>query len=146
MFYDRFYPCLPRWSTILSLDGSFNSTDQEASQCLYAVLKRILFYVEEEELGEGEEALAHVLERQISYFAEEESLAEFLQYLGASPWVEIFAVVRDGFNAENPRRPIALWQDVSPELKHLVRGLTNFNPEKRLTAREALDHPWFRDV
>lgn len=44
------------------------------------------------------------------------------------PWVEILAVVRDGFNAENPRRPIALWQDISPELKHLVRGVNKLQP------------------
>lgn len=116
-------------------------------QCFYAVHKRVLFHVAEEELGEGEEVLAHVLERQISYFASEESLAAFMKYLGtSSPWVEIFAGVRDGFNAENPRRPLALWKDVSPEFKRLLAGLTDFDPEKRLTAREALEHPWFREV
>lgn len=97
-------------------------------------------------MGEGEEVLAYVLERQISYFANEESLAAFMKYLNTNPWVDIFAVLRDGFNVENPRRPIALWQDVIPELKHLLTGLINFDPEKRLTAREALDHPWFKEV
>lgn len=116
-------------------------------QCFYAVHKRVLLYVDEQELGEGEEVLAHVLERQISYFANEESLASFMKYLGDSnPWVNIFAVVRDGFNAENPRRSLTLWQGVCPELKHLLAGLTDFDPEKRLTAREALDHPWFKEM
>lgn len=91
--------------------------------------------------------LAHVPERQISSFAEEEeSMAEFLKYLGDSPWVDIFAVLLDGFNAENPRRPIAVWQDVNPQLKDLVGGLTNFNPARRLTARQTLDRPWFKDT
>lgn len=97
-------------------------------------------------MGEGEEILAHVLEKQISYFAEKEGMAEFLKYIGNSPWAEIFAVVRDGFDAENPRRPIALWKGIDPQLKDLVRGLTEFDPARRLTAREALDHPWFKDA
>lgn len=114
-----------------------------ASQCIYAVHKRVIFAVDEDELGEDEEVLAHVLERQISYFADREGLVGLLEHLGNSPWVEVFAVIRDGFNADNPRRPISLWQDVDGELKDLVGRLTNFDPAKRLTAREALDHPWF---
>lgn len=90
--------------------------------------------------------LAHVLERQISYFADAQSLAEFLEFIGDSPWAEIFAVTRDGFNAENPRKPFSLWEGVNPDLKDLVAGLTDFNPMRRFTAREALDHPWFKDV
>lgn len=134
------------WPMILLQNRSHHSADSEALQCFYAVHKRILFHVAEQELEEGEEVLAHVLERQISYFATEESLAAFLEYLGTSPWVEIFAVVRDGFNAENPRRPIALWEGVDPDLKDLLAGLTDFDPNKRLTAREALDHPWFKGI
>lgn len=120
-----------------------NADHYLVSQCLYAVTKRVVLYVGEDELGEGEEVIVHVLERQISYFADEESMPAFLEYLGDSPWVEIFTVVRSGFNAENPRRPIALWRDVDPQLKDLVGKLTNFNPVKRLTAHEALEHPWF---
>lgn len=117
-----------------------------ASQCIYAVHKLVIFAVAESELGEGEVVLAHVLERQISYFADAEGLAELLRLLGESnsPWVDIFAVIRDGFNADNPRKPFSLWQGVDEELKDLVGRLTNFDPAKRLTAQEALGHPWFR--
>ncbi|KAI0201524.1 kinase-like domain-containing protein [Astrocystis sublimbata] len=102
----------------------------------------------EEELGEGEEVLAHVIERQISYFASEEGLDAFYKYLGHdNPWAEgVFDVLRAGFNKDNPRKPFSLWQGVDPELKDLVGGLTNFDPEKRLTAREALEHSWFNGV
>ncbi|KAJ0106876.1 hypothetical protein J7T55_014952 [Diaporthe amygdali] len=112
--------------------------------CIYAVYKRVIFAVGEHELGEGEDILAHVLERQISYFADKEGLAGLLRHLGDSPWVEIFGVLRDGFNADNPRKPFSLWQGVDEELKDLVGGLTNFDPGKRLTASEALNHTWFR--
>ncbi|KAI1502568.1 kinase-like domain-containing protein [Biscogniauxia marginata] len=109
--------------------------------CLYAVHKRVIFAVGEDELGEGEDVLSHVLERQISYFADEEVLAVFLRYLGDNPWVQVFSVIRDNFNGENPRKPVS--QDVDADLRHLVAGLTDFDPAKRLTAHEALDHHWF---
>lgn len=113
-----------------------------ASQCIYAVHQRVIFAVGENELGDGEDVLAHVLERQISYFADKEGLAGLLKYLGDSPWVEVFGVLRDGFNADNPRKLFSLWQGVDEGLQDLVGRLTTFDPAKRLTALEALDHPW----
>lgn len=106
----------------------------------------MILYVGEEEIGEGEEVLAHVIERQISFFADKEGIMAFLKYLGDSPWVQIFSVIKDGFNAENRRKPLYLWKNVDPDLRDLIGKLTNFDPTKRLTAREALCHPWFEDV
>lgn len=114
-------------------------------QCIYAVLRRVIFAVGEEELAEGEERLAVVLERQISYFADEDGLNGLLKHLGESPWCEIFKVIRDGFNKTNPRTPVSLWKNVDPDFKNLIGGLTKFDPVKRLTAHEALAHGWFRD-
>ncbi|KAI1777265.1 kinase-like domain-containing protein [Hypoxylon cercidicola] len=128
--------------------GSVNKPSDMFSfgvMCIYAVHKKILFAVGEDELAEGEEVLAHVLERQISYFADEEGLAGLLKHLGDSPWVQIFGVIRDGFGKENPRKPVSMWKDVDVDLKHLVGGLTNFDPAKRLTARQTLEHQWFKD-
>lgn len=34
------------------------------------------------------------------------------------------------------------WGDISPEAKHLIAGLLQLDPAKRLTAAEALRHPW----
>jgi hypothetical protein len=65
-------------------------------QCIYAVLKRVIFAVGEEELAQGEERLSIVLERQISYFADEDGLNGLLKHLGDSPWCEVFKVIRDG--------------------------------------------------
>ncbi|KAL9624565.1 MAG: hypothetical protein Q9160_001229 [Pyrenula sp. 1 TL-2023] len=116
--------------------------------CIYAITKKVIFYVSEEEVGEGGEILSFVLERHLSYFAEEDTLEAFLRYLGESPWVEIFQVLRSGFNKENPREPFSLWQhdEISDDFKDLIGGLTSFDPTKRLTAQEALTHRWFRDV
>jgi serine/threonine protein kinase len=105
-----------------------------------------VFSVDELELAEGEEILAHVFKKQISYFADAEGIQAFLELIRESPWAEVFRVIRDGFNEENPQRPFSLWTGVDPELQDLVCKMTNFDPAKRITAREALDHEWFEGV
>lgn len=110
------------------------------------MLKKVIFAVSEEELGEGEEKLAVVLERQISYFADLDGLNGLLKHLGESPWCEIFKVIRDGFNKDNPRKPVSLWTGIDADFKDLIGGLTNFDPAKSLTAHEALAHRWFREI
>lgn len=108
--------------------------------------KQVIFAVGDEDLEEGEEPLAVILERQISYFADEEGLNVFLKYLGDSPWCQILEVLRDGFNKTNPRKPVSLWKGIDEDFRDLITGLTKFDPEQRLTAKEALEHRWFRDV
>ncbi|GAD96775.1 predicted protein [Paecilomyces variotii No. 5] len=114
--------------------------------CIYAMHKRVIFAVGEEELEDGVDPLAIVIERQISYFADQDGLNAFLKFLGDSPWVRIFEVTRDGFNKDNPRKPFSLWKGVDDDFKSLIRAMTHFDPEKRITAREALVHKWFEGV
>lgn len=47
-------------------------------QCIYALIERVIFAIDEEELKEGEDKLAVVLGRQLSYFADLESLGGLL--------------------------------------------------------------------
>lgn len=109
--------------------------------------KRVIFAVGDDELEEGVERLAVVIERQMSYFADPDSLEAFLKHLGDdNPWTQVFKVTRSSFNAENPRTPFSLWKGVEADFKDLIAGLTNFDPAQRLTAREALQHKWFADV
>jgi hypothetical protein len=49
------------------------------------VLKQVIFAVDKEELDNTGELLSVVLDRQISYFADEDGLDGFLKYLGESP-------------------------------------------------------------
>ena len=109
------------------------------------MIKRVIFAVDEEEIAEGEEILAVILERQISYFADEDGLNWLLKHLGDSPWCQIFKVLKSSFNKSNPRQPFFLWQakNVDEDFRDLVSGLMNFDPAKRLTARKALAHRWF---
>jgi hypothetical protein len=69
------------------------------------MLKRVIFAVDEEELAESEEPLSVVLDRQMSYFADEDGLNGLLKHLGDSPWCEVFKVIRDGFNKSKSVHP-----------------------------------------
>lgn len=116
-------------------------------QCIYALTKQVIFAVGDEELEEGEDKLASVLERQLSYFSDLESLGGLLQHLGDdSPGAQIFTVIAEGFDKEHHRAPFALWKDVDPEFKDLVGRMTNIDPGRRITALDALSHRWFADV
>ncbi|KAK0925656.1 hypothetical protein LTR29_018015 [Friedmanniomyces endolithicus] len=117
--------------------------------CIYAVTRLVIFAVDESKLAEGVDKLAVVLERQISYFADEDGLSGLLRYLGdESPWYQIFQVIKGGFGKEQPRKPFALWEgpNLDEDFKDLVERLTNFDPAKRITAQQALAHRWFTDV
>lgn len=113
-------------------------------QCIYAILRRVIFAVDERELVEGEVALAVVLEQQMLYFGNEGGLEGLFTHLGDSPWREIFRVLCNGFNETNPRTPFALWQGVDADFKDLVAGMTNMDSAKRLMAHQALAHRWFQ--
>jgi serine/threonine protein kinase len=55
-------------------------------------------------------------------------------------------VIAEGFSEDFPRAPFSLWKDIDPEFKDLVGKMTNIDPERRITAHEALSHRWFADV
>ncbi|KAJ5146209.1 kinase-like protein [Penicillium bovifimosum] len=76
--------------------------------CIYAMHKGVVFAVGDDELEKGVDRLAIVIERQISYFADEDGLRSFLKHLGDNAWVRVFEVIRDGFNANFPRGPFPL--------------------------------------
>ncbi|KAI1817009.1 kinase-like domain-containing protein [Poronia punctata] len=91
-----------------------------------------------------------ILTRQISYFADWPSFDGFVSsYLGPShPWSTDLRKMADTFGQDNPRRPFSLWKSdlLDAEFKDLVGRMTKFDPRERITAEEALGHPWFADV
>lgn len=131
---------------VVSHSSLFDSPRSEPLQCIYAITKRVVLAVDEEEIPEGIELLDIVLERQLSYFSDLESIDGLIRYLGDSPWAQFVAMVAADFNADNPRRPFALWQDINPDFKDLVVRMMSVDPTQRLTANEALAHKWFSDV
>jgi serine/threonine protein kinase len=90
-----------------------------------------------------------ILEKQISHFADWDDFDDFLEYLGRGhPWQQNFNKMANSFGESNPRQPFSLWKSdvLDADFKDLIRQMTNFDPRKRITAQQALDHPWFKDV
>jgi serine/threonine protein kinase len=138
-----------RYVLVWSCGKSRSSTCQSRSkalQCIYAITKRVVLAVDEEQIPEGIELLDIVLERQLSYFSDLEGVNGLIRYLGDSPWAQFIGMVAADFNAANPRRPFALWQDIDSDFKDLIVQMMNVDPTQRLTADEALAHRWFSDV
>ncbi|KAI0540705.1 kinase-like domain-containing protein [Xylaria digitata] len=86
----------------------------------------------------------HILRRQISFFGDGEGLQGLIQHLGydnpfSSRLVELLGTFRDGDGIQ----PLSEWQYGDADFRDLVGKMTNLDPARRITAREALEHPWF---
>jgi serine/threonine protein kinase len=89
------------------------------------------------------------LQRQVSYFGDQEGLDGLKTYLGDD---EISLTVLDMLWEDRhepyiPYKPFSEWHDVEDTaFKDLIIGLMNLDPSKRITAQEALEHPWLKDA
>ena len=86
------------------------------------------------------------LQRQVSYFGDEEGLRGLVKHVGDQPVDrEVLQMLWEDRNEDNiPYRPFAEWSDVgNVEFKSLIEGMMNLDPKNRLTAKQALKHPWF---
>ena len=111
---------------------------------IYVMLQDMIFRVSDEELR-GNDTWRHILRRHISYFADEDGFKGLLQHIGEDdPFFERLIALAGDFNAERPRKPFAMWHYVEVEFRDLITKMTNLDPAKRIIAREALEHPWFR--
>ena len=82
--------------------------------------------------------------RQVAHFGDNGGLDGFIDYLPeyvgrerVRAWLETPAL---------PPSPFSERKGADPVFKNLIAGLMNLDPRKRLTAQEALEHEWFRDV
>ena len=86
-----------------------------------------------------------VLRRQISFFAKEEEFKGLLKWIGKeNPFFERLITLAGSFDfSANPRKPFEYWEFVDPLFRDLISKMTALDPEKRITAKDALMHPWF---
>lgn len=84
--------------------------------------------------------------RHLSFFASEmEDFEGFIAYHGGddNPFVKLLQELLCTFSEEEPRLPFGRWQQVVPQFRDLSCKMMCMDPSQRITAREALQHPWF---
>ncbi|ROW10735.1 hypothetical protein VPNG_05086 [Cytospora leucostoma] len=114
---------------------------------IYVMTNEMVFYYAfTDEQVTGDDAWRHILHRHVDLFAvDTEDLMGLLEHVGGegSPWYDRIADIAGSFSKEEPRRPFALHTFVDETFRDLVVKMTNLDPKRRITAREALAHPWF---
>ncbi|KAI7743836.1 hypothetical protein M8C21_026972, partial [Ambrosia artemisiifolia] len=99
------------------------------------------------ELCEGGVLLDRILSRGGKY-SEYDAKGVLIQMLSVVAFCHLQGVVHRDLKPEvryEPRFNEALWSDLSFEAKDFVKTLLNKDPRKRLTAAQALCHPWIRN-
>lgn len=89
------------------------------------------------------------LQRQVSYFGDWEGVEGLLKHIGDDDTnCQVLRMLwEDRLEEYIPYKPFSEWADGTDVVfKDLIRGLTNLDPAKRITARQALEHPWFAGV
>ncbi|KAI8945849.1 kinase domain-containing protein [Xylaria longipes] len=120
--------------------------------CIYAVLGRVIFGPDDDfQTQEAQGALPTFirLQRQISYFGTQDGLNGLMKHVGDEEVnCEVLRMLWEDRAADYiPYKPFLDWPDVGDAgFKDLVQGMMNLDPTKRITARQALEHPWFADI
>ncbi|KAH6719348.1 kinase-like domain-containing protein [Leptodontidium sp. MPI-SDFR-AT-0119] len=110
---------------------------------IYVMLNDIVLRASDEELTAAD-SWRYVLRRQISFFADEEGFKGLLQWIGEkNQFFERLIALAGSFDAVDPRKPFEKWHCVDAQFRDLVCKMTNLDPARRITAVEALRHPWF---
>lgn len=86
------------------------------------------------------------LQRQISYFGTRDSVTGLREHLGDDA-VSIMCLEmcwEDRNEAYIPYKPFATWPDATDTtFVDLAQKMLDLDPSRRLTAEQALGHPWF---
>ena len=89
-----------------------------------------------------------IVKRLLSHFGDGPGLVGLLDHLDneTAEWRDLVLAVMKEFNGDNPRKPFSMRHDVDESFRDVVAKMTSLDPKRRITARQALDHPWFRSV
>lgn len=63
-----------------------------------------------------------------------------------NPFFDCLHGLAGEFGDANPRRPLSMRRGLDTKFQDLIVKMTNLDPKRRITAREALQHPWFQDA
>ncbi|RFU28457.1 hypothetical protein B7463_g7894, partial [Scytalidium lignicola] len=120
--------------------------------CVYAMLGRVIFGPDDDfrkHQAQGVLPALIRLQRQVSYFGDQEGFNGLLKHIADDNIsCQVLRMLWEGRSEENiPYKPFSQWPDVSDVMfKDFIEQLTNLDPRKRITARQALEHPWLSDL
>ena len=87
------------------------------------------------------------LQRQISYFPDRDSFNGLITHVGDNELsCQVLGMLWDDRVAEyHSYRPFSSWKDVEDfSFREVVAEMMQLDPARRISARQALDHPWFQ--
>lgn len=110
------------------------------------MLRRIIFRIDIEGLSEAKKEKL-IVKRLLSHFADGPGLVGLLEHLDDSvtQWRDPVLTVVPEFTATNPRKSFSMWEDVDECFRDVITKMMSVDPARRITAREALEHPWFKN-
>jgi serine/threonine protein kinase len=89
------------------------------------------------------------LQRQVSYFGDRQGINGLMKHTGdIETNLQVLSLLWDDRHAEYlPYKNFSEWPEVQDQVFiDLILKMMNLDSARRITAREALEHPWFRDV
>ncbi|DAA79010.1 TPA_exp: Uncharacterized protein A8136_2795 [Trichophyton benhamiae CBS 112371] len=121
-----------------------------AAVCIYAMLGKVIFGADEDlRKHEAQGAFPYVirLQRQVSYFGDRKGFNGLITHIGDDEInCQVLGFLWDDRVADyHPYKPFSEWSNVidDAEFKDIILKMTNLDPQQRVTAHEALEHPWF---
>ncbi len=107
------------------------------------MLNDIVLRVSNKEL-EADDSWRYILRRHISFFGDEDGIVGLLEWIGEkNPFYERITTLAGSFDTANPRKPFEKWHFVDPQFRDLIGKMSTLAPAQRITAADALEHPWF---
>ncbi|OBT53182.1 hypothetical protein VE04_06181 [Pseudogymnoascus sp. 24MN13] len=115
--------------------------------CIYTTLRKIIFRIDSEGLSRADEERL-VVKRLLFNFGDGPGLVGLIDHLDDSvaSWRDLVLDVTPEFTTTNPRKPFSMWVEINEGFRDIVTKMTSLDPARRITAREALEHPWFQDL
>ncbi|KAI0475572.1 kinase-like domain-containing protein [Xylariaceae sp. FL0804] len=110
---------------------------------IYVMRNEMVFLVPDDQLH-AEDSWGYILWRHIAFFGDMDGFNGYMEFIGeGNPFDQR---MNDIASSVLPKywKPFDSWDDVDPIFGDLVMKMTRLDPRLRITAKEALDHPWFK--
>ncbi|KLU87145.1 CMGC protein kinase [Magnaporthiopsis poae ATCC 64411] len=119
-----------------------------AISAIYVWLDAMILFSDDTNKAPPEEQYTMILRRHLSYFVSEDDIDGFVEYHGGveSPFGKKISELCLTFDSEETgRMPFTQWEPLDEQFRDLIYKMARLDPRQGITAREAVQHPWFAD-